>query len=156
MLIPYIGITDFMKFEDVEDMLRIFRKHKPEASPRKLHVGVMTSRKKLLGIPTKYRDAFPNMDSIADIFRSDEAFDCLHYADSEADPDLYKNLAAAIGYGGIGIHAVQLDLAWPDPGFVAEAVHRSRKNLEVILQIGRKAFEAIDNDPKKLIERLED
>jgi hypothetical protein len=153
---PYIGITDFTSFKQVEEMSQIFHDHIPRRSKRKLHVGVMMSYKTLHGIPSKWGNVFPAKESIANIFRSDNVYNCLHYADYDNNPELWRSLSEAISYGGIGIHAIQLDMVWPDPGEVANGVHTSRKHIEVILQVGSKAIEAANNDPAQVISRLED
>lgn len=151
---PYIGITDFTNFEQVQEMSRVFSTHCPQESNRILHVGVMMSYKTLHNVPSKWQNAFPPKDRIASIFSSDEAYNCLHYADYDNNPDLWKSLATAISYGGIGIHALQLDMIWPDPSEIANGVHTSRKQIEVILQIGKNALEEVDNNPQRVVERL--
>lgn len=156
MFIPYIGITDFTHFQQVLMMQRTFHEYRPKDSKRMLHVGVMMSYKTLHEIPTKWTKAFPSKETVADIFSSDETYNCLHYADYGYDQKLWGSLVHAIQWGGTGMRALQLDMVWPDPGQVAHAVHLSRKNIEVILQVGRKAFEEIGDDPRLLVERLRD
>jgi hypothetical protein len=153
----YVGITDFTKFVQVQCMLRVFRRHLWKHSKLKLAVGVMMSRKTLRGLPTRWAAAFPANNVIADIFGLDTVLNCLHYADYRSPPDdLVSCLTDAIGWGGIGIRAVQLDMTWPDPGQVAHAVHTSRKTLEVILQVGTTAFEDAGNEPQEIANRLRD
>jgi hypothetical protein len=154
--IPYIGITDFTSFEQVTQMLEVFRQYRKPSSQRVLHVGVMMSYKTLNGIETKWSKAFPQKETIAGIFSSDDVFNCLHYADYDHTKNFSADLARAISYGGIGIHAVQLDMVWPDPGEIASSVHTSRKSIEVILQVGKNAIEEVNNDPAKVVRRLEE
>lgn len=151
---PYIGITDFRNVRQVRYMLRIFNERKSIHSDRMLHVGVMMSRKTLLGLPTKWTKAFPTNVEIADILSVPETYNCLHYADYEQDPDFHRNLRQAIAFGGDGMNALQLDMIWPDSTIVAHAVTFSHKELEVILQIGKNAMEVEGNDPKRIIDRL--
>jgi hypothetical protein len=153
---PYIGINDFTDVCQVKEMSRVFSEHLPQGSERKLYVGAMMSRGSLLGAPGRMEKRFPPKERIAEIFSLDETYNCLHYAEYEYDPDFCKNFSEAIAYGGIGIHAVQLDAYWPDPGYVAECVHRSRKSIDVILQISSPAFDEAGKKPLKLLERLED
>lgn len=154
---PYIGITDFTSFEQVTKMLEVFRKHKPAESQRVLHVGVMMSFKTLHGIDTKWSKAFPPKDTVADIFRSndDDVYYCLHYADYDYDTG-FTDLARGLEYAGPFVHAVQLDMPWPDPGIIASGVHASRKQIEVILQVGKRSIEEANNDPAEVVRRLED
>lgn len=116
----------------------------------------MMSFKTLYGFETKWSKVFPPKEEIAGIFRCDDLYNCLHYADYDNDPLFWRSLSQAIGYGGIGISAVQLDMIWPEPGNIANAVHVSRKQIEVILQVGAKAMEAAGNDPVEVVRRLED
>lgn len=153
---PYIGITDFVDFGQVQEMSRVFAAHLPQGSKRMLHVGVMMSYKTLHDISSKWQDAFPPKKRIADIFSSDEVYNCLHYADYDNNPDLWKSLATAISYGDTGIHALQLDMIWPEPSEIANGVHTSRKQIEVILQIGKNALEEVGNNPQRVVERLDD
>lgn len=154
---PYIGITDFMQFSQVEEMLKVFNAHKPRGSNRKLHVGVMMSHKTLNNIPNEWQNAFPPKEVIADIFSSDEAYNCLHYADYDRDntSSLQEYLLEAIGYGGEKIHALQLDMVWPDPWRISDAVRRSGKDIEIILQVGKNALEEIGDDPQSVVQMLE-
>lgn len=153
---PYIGITDFMSGDEALLMQAVFNRHKRPGTRRRLMVGVMMSRKTLYGIPTPWEQAFPRKEDIAGIFCSDEAYNCLHYADYGYDLELRASLTRALSYGGLGINALQLDMIWPEPGPVAAAVHASRKQLEVILQISSQAFDDVHNNPRELVRRLED
>lgn len=47
-------------------------------------------------------------------------------------------------------------MVWPDPGEIAHGVHASRKQIEVILQIGPNALEEVGNDSQRVVERLAD
>ena len=156
MLLPYIGITDFTAREQVRNMLRVFLRGSPIWSRHHLHVGVMMSYKTLHGLETRFAKAFPRKEDIADIFSDPVPFrmNCLHYADYETRPNIAEDLVRAIHYGGIGIHALQLDMIWPDPKQVARAVRTSRKQLGVILQIGAKAMEYAGDNPVTVVERL--
>jgi hypothetical protein len=154
---PYIGITDFTNFEQVTKMLEVFQRHKPENSRRVLHIGVMMSFKTLTGIETKWSKSFPPKEMIADIFRPSgkDAYYCLHYADYDHYTK-FTHLAHGLEYAGPLVHAVQLDMPWPNPRVVANGVHASRKQIEVILQVGKNAIEEANNDPKEVVRRLKD
>lgn len=154
-LVPYIGITDFTNIEQVEKMLAVFKAHLLPGSKRRLHVGVMISYKTLNGLESRFTKAFPPKENIASIFGSDETYNCLHYADYD-EIQTIKNISTAIGYGGTGIDAIQLDMIWPDPGNIAGAIHTSRKNIEVILQLGKNAIEEANEDPNEVVRRLQE
>ncbi|MCX6712719.1 MAG: hypothetical protein NTY66_00740 [Candidatus Vogelbacteria bacterium] len=149
---PYIGITGFRTPAEVSFLAKIFDDNLPRGSNRQFHVGAMISRKTMLGEPSRFTQAFPPKELLPAIFSGDEdwRYHCLHYADYRDDPDLREHLYQAIMGAGPGLHAVQLDMTWPDPGAVASAVHDSRRILEVILQIGPQALEAAGNDLNEL------
>ncbi len=153
MHIPYVGITDFMTFGQVQRMLAAFKANLGQGQNRRLHVGVMMSYKTLHGLQTKWSIAFPQKETIAGIFGSGETMNCLHYADYEGI-DVAQSLALAIGFGEGGINALQLDMVWPDPEHVASAVSASRRELEVILQVGEKAIVQAGDDPRTVVKRL--
>lgn len=155
MNVPYIGITDFMTYAQVERMLAVFKTNAKPGQHRRLHVGVMMSRKTLHGLETKWSKAFPPKETIADIFGSSETMNCLHYADYDA-VDVTESLTRAISFGGDGINALQLDMIWPNPEHVAHAVNSSGKKLEVVLQVGKDAIEQADNDPEKIVAKLQE
>lgn len=153
MKTPYIGITDFMTFEQVQRMLATFNANLRPEQNRRLHVGVMMSHKTLHGLETRWKDAFPPKESIAEIFGSPEAMNCLHYADHEG-VDVFNSLSQAIAFGGDGMNALQLDMTWPHPRHTEEAIQQSGKSLEVILQVGTMAIKAANNDPQKVVDEL--
>jgi hypothetical protein len=152
---PYIGITDFTNIEQVKAMLEVFWEHQ-KPSFRMLHIGVMMSYKTLNNLETPFSKVFPAKETIADIFASDsnDIYNCLHYADYNAGPDFSADLTRAIGYGGARLHAVQLDMIWPEPDQIAKAVDASGKKIEVILQIGKRAFEEVNDNPRAMVDKL--
>lgn len=155
---PYIGITDFTSFEQVIKMCDLFQLCKPSESQRMLHIGVMMSFKTLNGMETKWSKVFPSKEIIADIFRSKDdsnVYYCLHYADYNHDTK-FTDLARGLEYAGPFVDALQLDMPWPDPAMIAGGVHTSRRQIEVILQIGQNAIEEANNDPVEVVRRLED
>ena len=94
-------------------------------------------------------------ENIAEIFSSDQTYNCLHYADYDNKTD-FRTLSQAIFYGGTYIHALQLDMIWPDPGMIASGVHTSRRHIEVILQIGKNALQEAGNNPRVVVEKVSD
>lgn len=137
-------------------MLRVL---KVAAGPttRYLMVGVMMSRKTLNGLETPWAKVFPPKEDIVNIFSaSDRCLNTIHYADFEGHGvDVCDNLQKVIEWGGPHLHAIQLDMTWPEPSQIWEAVHISRRPIGIILQIGRQALQEVDHDPEKLVERFE-
>ncbi|MCX6744725.1 MAG: hypothetical protein NTX82_04340 [Candidatus Parcubacteria bacterium] len=152
--VPFISITDFMTREQVYQMLAIARKYNGKVQPvRKLGVGVMMSYTTLNEIPSPFLTAFPRNHQIAGVFILDPlVFNVLHYADYK-DRDFAKSLQLARNWSGYNLHAIQLDMIWPDPMVLADFRHKNPQ-IQIILQIGTKAFEMIANDPGKLVQKL--
>lgn len=162
---PYIGITDFMNFEQVQNMLAIFTAHRPKHINRELHVGVMMSYKTLHGIPSKWQKAFPRKEDIYKIFSSTQTYNCLHYADYDDHPNTWKSIAEAIEWGSRSfdagfLDALQLDMVWPSPRQIKRGLHYTNytksRRMDVILQIGKNALEEADNDPRVVVQRLKE
>lgn len=155
---PYIGITDFTSLAQVKKMLAVFRRCKPRGSRRILHVGVMMSHKTLNGLSTKWANVFPPKEQIAEIFgliKNEDPYYCLHYADYLGESS-HLDLIRGLEFAGPWVKALQLDMIWPDPGMIASAVHASRKQLEVIVQLGKNALGEAGDDPDEILKRLED
>lgn len=153
---PYVGITDFTTWAQVQQMVSVFQANKQPGSERLLGVGVMMGYKTLKGIESIFSEVFPKKELIANILSSvgTGTFNCLHYADYWHQQGFVDDLAEAIYWGGSSMNAIQLDMTWPDPLEVKRAVQRSGRDIEVILQIGQKAFEEAGNDPEKVREFL--
>lgn len=152
MSFPYIGITDFTHFSQVERMVDSFKKHSKPHQKHRLHVGVMMSYKTLHHFETKWTQAFPPNESVASLFQSPNTLNCLHYADYEG-VDVAESLIQAIAFGGDGMNALQLDMVWPNPEDLMYALNAT-KPLNVILQIGDNAFKYVEHNPKKMVAKL--
>ncbi len=111
------------------------------------------SYKTLNGIETKWSTAFPPKESITEIFSLHETMNCLHYADYD-NIDVAENLKSAIRYGGLNLHALQLDMVWPNPEDIYKARCSTSKKIEIILQVGKNALEQINNDPEEMVRRI--
>ncbi len=155
-MVPYIGITDFTDYSQVEAMLAVFNAHRPPGSKRKLHVGVMMSYKTLNDLPTRWSMAFPPKEGIASVFSSTETYNCLHYADYGENNYLADHLLRAVSYGGEHLHALQLDMTWPNYLEVANFLERFDRPLEIILQVSESSLTEIDENPLYLVSKLGD
>lgn len=144
----FISITDFTSREQVVRLLRKFasglflanRSECPQHDVR-LGVGVMMSRKTLLGLPAKWASVFPRKEDVHSIFlKNPNVFNALHYVDYEGESgeSLFENLRKAILYGGPNLDALQLDMIWPDKN-VLQQIKSLFPGVKIILQIGREA-----------------
>lgn len=153
MSVQYIGITDFTLPSEVREMREEFIKNSLPQKRLRLMVGVMASYKTLWGLPCRWTKIFPPNDFIKQIFLQEQPlFNCIHYAD-------YKNICVAdslekvVRIGGKNLHAIQLDMIWPD---AEEIIHfkKAHPELHIILQINTSAFNAVENDSLSLVKRL--
>lgn len=159
MQIPYIGITDFTSQKQVLEMAKIFLKYERSRS-RRLAVGVMMSYKTLNNIPSRWSEIFPAKERIVEIFGSRNpacvpgvVMNTIHYANYKHEGDLCDQLRRVAEYGGPNLHAIQLDMTWPNP----REVYNFRKyfpGVKIILQIGPQAFEQVGNDYAKIVHGL--
>ncbi len=162
----YIGITDFTSRKQAEEMADVLaRKTKGMKVPPLLMVGIMMSFKTLWEIPSEWASIWPAKERLDDIFPEYDTpgvLNTLHYADFH-DPagwpleqDLFHSLFRAMDYARNNLHAIQLDMTWPDPGQIYSAVHASRRAIQVILQVGIKALAEAENNPGIVGEMLGD
>jgi hypothetical protein len=122
---------------------------------RKLGIGAMMSYKTMRGLQTKWSRVFPAKENIAGIFLSDrQAFHVLQYIDYE-DKAEFRSIKEALLYGGDDVDAIQLNMTWPDPNIVMNAIYQSSKvtlrKVKVLLEVGRDALDEADNDPKRAV-----
>lgn len=154
---PFISITDFTSQKEAEEMIKYFLKAKLSRLPHMLGVGVMMSRKTLYNIPSSYDDVFPKKEIVHEIFRQhpwgcrEKWFNVLHYADySRNDLNPGESFKLALKYGGKNSDAIQLDMTWPPPAAIRQIPH----HVKVILQVGKKAFKGIKQNPVTLLRRI--
>jgi hypothetical protein len=134
---PYIGITDFMTPEQVLQAVECI----PANINRRLHVGHMMSWKTLNHVPTStgWEHIWLQQWNIQKVFiKHPNVFNVLHYADYD-DKTTMVDLMNAQKYGGQYLHAIQLDMKWPDPQLL-----RSFKavfpTIKIIQQVGHTAI----------------
>lgn len=149
----FIGITDFTTRAETEKMLAVLRREGGNQPVRKLGVGVMVSHSTLHGLPSRFTDVFPQKEKIADIFFDDPlAVNVLHYADYKGI-DVARSLASAAKWGGQNMQAMQLDMTWPSTKAI-RSFRENRPDIKLILQIGKAAFEQIEESSEELVARL--
>jgi hypothetical protein len=159
---PYIGVCDVYDPEEARVMVDELRGYRTNPS-RKLMVGVMAHPLSLdpnkgQGIPEcdDVRKVFPVRTSLASAFSDEpDVLNTIHYADlygPNAGKNLYDNLKSCVQYGGKNLHAIQLDVAWPDIHELAR--FKQNHSLDIVLQVGSKAMEKADYDPRRVVEKL--
>lgn len=159
----YYGVCDVVDPEKARAMAEQLRAERKNPN-RKVMVGVMTHPLALhpeINIPGVDLDAvrkcFPTRETMANGFIDDpDVFNTVHYADlygPRKGQNLLPNLELVVEYGGENLHAIQVDVTWPN---IAEMQEFKSKHPElmIILQLGKFAFAEAENDPKKVVEKL--
>ncbi len=156
---PYVGITGFTKRSEVEALLSVVP---VEQIPNKrlLMVGALASAKTLRGETNKYPNRYPAIADIAKIFIPDRnrAINLVHYNTDEPDRLGVQLVQVASTYAdevGYSFDGFQLNAAWPHPDQIVQLFGQFAE-LAIVLQIGRRAFEMVGNDPNKLACRVLD
>jgi hypothetical protein len=73
----------------------------------------------------EFSEIFPSVEEMADGFINDsDVLNTIHYADlygpegpwkAQESPNVCKNLELCVKHGGENLHAIQLDVTWPEP-----------------------------------------
>jgi phosphoribosylanthranilate isomerase len=153
----YIGITGFRDRMECETVLKAVR---PLPAGCQLHLGVMTGRKKLSGIPSKWNQSFLSLEELAGIFpdSATDAMYCVHYADYSNESELVspaqteQHLRSIIQTVGAKLNAIQLDMVLPSPEAI-NPLMQAYPHIDWILQLNPETF-AITKDVSGLMERL--
>ena len=166
----YTGVCDVISPEEALAMANELREHRKDPG-RKVMIGVMTHPLALdptIPVPSEVRRAItetlPAREQIAEGFISDpDVLNTIHYADlygpdgpweAHASPNLLKNLELCVAYGGENLHAIQLDVTWPNVDDI-DTFKAAHPEVKIILQLGKFAFQAADNDPQKVVDMLD-
>jgi hypothetical protein len=164
MLMPYIGITGFMTREELERVAA----HMPKNCDHLLMAGILMSSKTLNGIQNKYPFKYPKRKDVLGISLDDDhdsIMKTIHYNTDSSDDGLLVELMAMMGLFKFprciredettGVEAVQLNVAWPHPNILEEFNTLTADHfVALILQIGQKAFDMVNNSPEQLANKL--
>lgn len=146
---PYIGITGFMSMFEVARVLD----EVPSDSDRRLMVGVLASSKTLAGGTNKHPGRYPPRQSINLVFMDDpRTLNLIHYA-TDDKTTLAAQLGLLMDIGGDLLQGFQLNIAWPEPKQLEQA---RRRGAKFVLQVGGRALELVERDPKRLANRVAD
>ena len=161
---PYIGICDFVHFEEVKRMFNVFaeleRVRPKECRERKLAVGAMMSYETLNGFPTEWAKIWPKREDYVKLFHCNMyPLNCLHYADYENGTKA-DDLLRATELCGPYLNALQLDMSWPDPQMLREFFYRrGRKTsgyLKIVLRVSGPTIDLAGGTPGAVIARLKE
>ncbi|MFA5870673.1 MAG: hypothetical protein WC842_02200 [Candidatus Paceibacterota bacterium] len=158
----YFGVTGFMSQSEMIALNELLSRKVGETTIRekinslnkKIMIGVLVNKNTLMGFLPSNPSRYPLIEDAASIFLNDDFFiNTVHY--NSDDWRILSGQLSKIVEIFKNIHAIQLNLAWPDP----EHIIRFRNqfpNIEVILQIGKDAFYEVGNSPRSLYARLEE
>ena len=152
-MIPYTGITGFMKASEVSAVLDSI----PADAERMVMVGVLASSKTIRGIAIKRPNRYPIWERMGWIFQPHpRVLNLLHFSTDTHRPDvLYSELRTAKELAGEHCHGFQLNMAWPGTDLLMRVLGEMRNSTIIVLQVGARAFEMIGHSPKKLADRIE-
>ncbi len=152
---PYIGITGFTAKDEVAAALSQIKAYPGGFGEYLFMNGVLVSHGTLKGLPHKnpqLQKRYPEASRSGRLFPdSEDVLNLYHY--NTPHRQFVPELEKLIQYGGAYLDGFQLNLAWPDPRELQkfrEAGHAQT----IVLQIGKHAFAKVDNDPKKLTEKI--
>jgi hypothetical protein len=155
----YSGICDVISGEQSRAMAEELRRNRKNPN-RKVMIGVMAGHFSLRPDeedPGKQRTVFPAREEISQGFTDDpDVLNTVHFADLYRPREVQKileDLELVVQYGGEHLHAIQLDVTWPNPEEIGKFKDKHPQVI-IILQVGRFAFKEADNDPQKIAERL--
>jgi len=153
-MFSYIGICDVPSGEQALKSASLFNKLcPPTMSEWKLMIGVMMSFKTMMGIQSKWSSVWPKNNQVASIFvEHPRVFNTLHYADYD-DVSVLKNLLNARNYGGSNLHAIQLDMVWPEPRMLG-LFREKHPEIKIVLQINSNAMSQMEDKPTLVTQRL--
>jgi hypothetical protein len=148
--VPYVGVSDVGGVENITELQKSFS----PTEHLRLKAGITMTRKALWGIPTKWKEVCPPKEDIHKIFYGtfSTVLHVVHYADYDG-VDLAPSLEVIAMLGGPHLHAIQLDMIWPDPR-VLEACKKAHPKIQFIVQVGTKALDLVGDSPLRMWEAV--
>jgi len=138
----YIGVTGFRVRHEIEEISN-FAKQLPTTC--RVHYGVMTGRKKLSDLATKYSHSFLSYEALDSIFpeANEQTMNCVHYADygEKVDSETTMLHLGKVCFYTKNIQAIQLDMVLP-PVTAVNPILKMFPNIELILQINPETLAA--------------
>lgn len=157
----YAGVCDVLSPEEARAMANEVRAHRTDPD-RKVMIGVMAGHFSIrpeIDDPTDQRSVFPTRDEMAMGFTDDpDVINTIHFADLYRPKEiqtLFEDLELVVEHGGENLHAIQLDVTWPDVDEM-DRFKAKYPDLAIVLQLGRSAFDEVGHDPQQIVERLDE
>ncbi|MBA3679428.1 hypothetical protein H0W80_04585 [Candidatus Saccharibacteria bacterium] len=144
---PYVGITGFMNYLQVEEVLRVL----PEEPKFQLMVGVLVSDKTLVGQTNNHPNEFPPIHRVSEIFHPDSrVLNLVHY-NTHNTLSLPGQMADIKIYAGSNCQGFQLNIDWPSIDDLAR-FRRRYPRLVIVQQIS--ATVMAETTPEQLARRI--
>lgn len=107
-------------------------------------IGVTVTRETALNLSQAEKEQHVPLKELRSFFTNERAWslnllnyvDCSHPGKDQTRLQL-EGMVKAVEAAGPHLHVLQMNLAFPDPGAVATIAHETRKNLQLILRIGK-------------------
>ncbi|MFH1089029.1 MAG: hypothetical protein V1716_01230 [Candidatus Uhrbacteria bacterium] len=155
----YFGVCDVVSPEQARAMADELRQNRKSLN-RKIMIGVMAGHFSLRpegDDPGGQRTVFPTREEMSKGFIDDpDVLNTVHFADLYRPKEvqtLFEDLELVVEYGGENLHAIQLDVTWPDTNDLAKFKSK-HPELLIILQLGKFAFKEASNNPQKVVDQL--
>lgn len=150
---PYIGITGFKSPDTLREFLIAIIRGRSRITHH-LMIGALASSKTLQGEQNKWPGRTPRIEDLASCFVNDPlAINLVHFATDDRST-IDTQLVQLMNRAGSFCDGVQLNMVWPDIKQLI-TVLRAKRLRRVVLQIGSTAFKQVDEDPKRLAEKLD-
>jgi len=142
---PYIGITGVMSEKEAVTLAKSI----PGETDRLFMVGTLASSKTLDDEKNKWPGRYPLRENIASIFQDNQqCLNLIHYSTDDPSTLLWQ-LRNLRQFGGKYLDGFQLNMLWPPTadlgGYLA-----LYPDTNIVLQIGKKAFQTMNNSPANL------
>ncbi len=156
----YIGVCDVLSPEEARAMAVEVREHRADPN-RKVMIGVMAGHFTMRP-DAEYgegqRAVFPTKAELANGFIDDpDVFNTIHFADLYRPKEvqtLFEDLELVVEAGGEHLHAIQLDVTWPEVDDI-DRFKAKYPDLAIVLQLGKACFDIVDHDPQKMVDELD-
>ena len=156
----YVGICDVLDPNEARAMADELREHRNDEN-RKVMIGVMAGHFTLRPDAEwgeGQRAVFPTREEMANGFTDDpDVFNTVHFADlyrPREKQTLFEDLELVVEYSGDHLHAIQLDVTWPEVDDIDRFKDKHR-DIAVVLQLGEAAFDMVEHDPQKMVDELD-
>lgn len=148
---PYIGVTGIMSRNDYIHVAMPFNMGH---NTHQLMAGILVSSKTKNGMPNKYPNRYPPIESVASLIPTGlDSLNLIHYSTDNPER-LAEEMVEVLSHCDDQIDGFQLNVCWPKVSQLEEFYKKHSRKTVIILQIGRHALEQIHFVPRLLVKRI--